>query len=182
MRPRRFYISIKDFAGGVEVWVPQGTLLSQAAPLEEAPSRDPTFRAQVLDTEEMVKVPSKAVLELSETYARLLQAVTNGEERLGLFKQEELLRRLSVLRRGDQVRVQITSASGEKVRGVVRYRGPVSKNRDEAGIIFGVELVVSEAVGTLGSTGTNLTLVQGNRRVWGGECCVGPVLSWGYWI
>ncbi|XP_006273280.3 ubiquitin carboxyl-terminal hydrolase CYLD isoform X2 [Alligator mississippiensis] len=145
MRPRRFYISIKDFAGGVEVWVPQGTLLSQAAPLEEAPSRDPTFRAQVLDTEEMVKVPSKAVLELSETYARLLQAVTNGEERLGLFKQEELLRRLSVLRRGDQVRVQITSASGEKVRGVVRYRGPVSKNRDEAGIIFGVELVGSAA-------------------------------------
>lgn len=121
--------------------MPRGSLLSQAG---EPPALDCPFWAKLLDTEAMVQVPARAARELSKEQAGMLQAVTNGDERLGLFRQEGLLRRRGALRPGDRVRVQITSASGEKVRGVLRYRGPMGDSKEQAGVIFGVELVVSE--------------------------------------
>uniref|UniRef100_A0A8C3PEF0 ubiquitinyl hydrolase 1 n=1 Tax=Chrysemys picta bellii TaxID=8478 RepID=A0A8C3PEF0_CHRPI len=144
MRPRRFFILVQDFSGGGGGQVPRGSLLSQAG---EPPSPDCPFWAKLLDTEAMVQVPARAAQELSKEQAGMLQAVTNGDERLELFRQEGLLGRRGALRPGDRVRVQITSASGEKVRGVLRYRGPMGDSKEQAGVIFGVELVVSEEGG-----------------------------------
>ncbi|KAG6921773.1 CYLD lysine 63 deubiquitinase, partial [Chelydra serpentina] len=142
MRPHRFFILVQDLSGGGGRQVPQGSLLSQVG---EPPSPDCHFWAKLLDTEAIVKVPAQAARELSKEHAGMLQAVTNGDERLGLFGQEGLLRRRGALRPGDRVRVQITSASGEKVRGVLRYRGPMGDSKEQAGVIFGVELVGSAA-------------------------------------
>ncbi|XP_077688442.1 ubiquitin carboxyl-terminal hydrolase CYLD-like isoform X2 [Eretmochelys imbricata] len=111
MRPRRFFILVQDFSGEGGGQVPRGSLLSQAG---EPPALDCPFWAKLLDTEAMVQVPARAARELSKEQAGMLQAVTNGDERLGLFRQEGLLRRRGALRPGDRVRVQITSASGEK--------------------------------------------------------------------
>uniref|UniRef100_A0A8C0IWG9 ubiquitinyl hydrolase 1 n=1 Tax=Chelonoidis abingdonii TaxID=106734 RepID=A0A8C0IWG9_CHEAB len=144
MRPCRFFILVQDFSGGGGRQVPRGSLLSHAG---ELPSPDCAFWAKLLDTEAMVQVPARAVRELSKEQARMLQALTNGDERLELFRQEGLLGRRGALRPGDRVRVQITSASGEKVRGVLRYRGPMGDSKEQAGVIFGVELVVSEGGG-----------------------------------
>ncbi|XP_073164683.1 ubiquitin carboxyl-terminal hydrolase CYLD-like isoform X2 [Lepidochelys kempii] len=111
MRPRRFFILVQDFSGEGGGQVPRGSLLSQAG---EPPALDCPFWAKLLDTEAMVQLPARAARELSKEQAGMLQAVTNGDERLGLFRQEGLLRRRGALRPGDRVRVQITSASGEK--------------------------------------------------------------------
>nr|XP_056719882.1 ubiquitin carboxyl-terminal hydrolase CYLD-like [Euleptes europaea] len=147
MKPHRLFIAVRSFSGeaksGGEVKVSKGSLLRQEDP--HRASSEGSFWAKVLDTEKVVRVSSSAVKELTGTHAGLLEAVTNGEERLGLFNQERLMRRLSSLQRGDPVRVQITSASGQKVQGIVRYRGPIEKNKRDTSIIFGVELVGSAA-------------------------------------
>ncbi|XP_053122527.1 ubiquitin carboxyl-terminal hydrolase CYLD-like isoform X2 [Hemicordylus capensis] len=147
MKPRRLFIAVKDFTGeakaGGEVKVSKGSLLSQ----EDArwTSSDESSLMKVLDTEKVVWVPFWATRELNGAQSGLLEAVTNGDERLGLFKQEQLMRKLCSLRKGDPVRVQITSASGQKVRGIIRYRGPIDKSKHDTSIIFGVELVGSAA-------------------------------------
>ncbi|XP_061445714.1 ubiquitin carboxyl-terminal hydrolase CYLD-like isoform X2 [Rhineura floridana] len=147
MKPRAIFIAMKSFTGqtkaGREVKVSRGSLLSQ----EDArgTSQEGMFWAKVLDTEKVVQVPPRAAQELTGAYSGLLEAVTNGDVRLVLFKQEHLMQRLSALREGDPVRVQITSASGKKVQGVVRYRGPIDKNKHDTSIIFGIELVGSAA-------------------------------------
>ncbi|XP_015268204.1 PREDICTED: ubiquitin carboxyl-terminal hydrolase CYLD-like [Gekko japonicus] len=148
MKPPRHFIAVRSFSGeaksGGEVKVSKGSLLRQ----EDArrASSEGHFWAKVLDTGNVVRVSSSsAVQELSGTHAELLEAVTNGEERLELFRQERLMRRLSSLQSGDPVRVQITSSSRQKVQGVVRYRGPTEKNKRDTSIIFGVELVGSAA-------------------------------------
>uniref|UniRef100_A0A8D0L6L3 ubiquitinyl hydrolase 1 n=1 Tax=Sphenodon punctatus TaxID=8508 RepID=A0A8D0L6L3_SPHPU len=144
MRPsRRLFIAVNDFAG--EAKVPRGSLLSQEEAHGSSGALENFVLATVLDTGEVVRAPGRALRELSNTQVGLLEAVTNGEERLALFRQERLLRRLSTLRKGDPVRVQITSASGERVRGIIRYRGPVGKSKDDTSIVFGVELVGSAA-------------------------------------
>lgn len=150
MKPfRRLFISVKDFKGdtksGSQVNVSRGSLLCQEETHGSSP--DGSFWAKVLDTEKVVRVPFWANQELSGTQFGLLEAVTNGDERLALFKQERLLRKLSTLRKGDPVRVQITSASGQRVRGIIRYRGPIDKSKNDTSIIFGVELVVSLEAG-----------------------------------
>ncbi|ETE61914.1 Ubiquitin carboxyl-terminal hydrolase CYLD, partial [Ophiophagus hannah] len=145
MKPRRLYIAVKDFTGeakaGGEVKVPRGSLLSQEDARVVSPSG--TFWAKVLDAEKVVRVPPSMARELSGAQSGLLEAVTNGDERLALFKQERWMQKLSALGKGDRVRVQITSASGQKVPGIIRYRGPIDKNKQDTSIIFGVELVGS---------------------------------------
>ncbi|KAG8140758.1 hypothetical protein E2320_003413, partial [Naja naja] len=143
MKPRRLYIAVKDFTGeakvGGEVKVPRGSLLSQEDARVAFPNG--TFWAKVLDAEKVVRVPPSMARELSGAQSGLLEAVTNGDERLALFKQEWWMQKLSTLGKGDRVRVQITSASGQKVPGIIRYRGPIDKNNQDTSIIFGVELV-----------------------------------------
>uniref|UniRef100_A0A670ZKU2 Ubiquitin carboxyl-terminal hydrolase CYLD n=1 Tax=Pseudonaja textilis TaxID=8673 RepID=A0A670ZKU2_PSETE len=142
MKPRRLYIAVKDFTGeakaGGEVKIPRGSLLSQEDARVVSPNG--TFWAKVLDAEKVVRVPPSMARELSGAQSGLLEAVTNGDERLALFKQERWMQKLSALGKGDQVRVQITSASGQKVPGIIRYRGPIDKNKQDTSIIFGVEL------------------------------------------
>nr|XP_028558999.1 ubiquitin carboxyl-terminal hydrolase CYLD-like isoform X1 [Podarcis muralis] len=147
MKPRQLLIAVKSFAGpskaGREVKVARGSLLC----LEDGrgASPDGTFWVRVMDTEKVVLLPPRVAVELTGASSGLLEAVTNGDERLALFKKEQLMQRLSALREGDQVRVQITSASGKKVRGIIRYRGPIDKSKHSTSIIFGVELVGSAA-------------------------------------
>ncbi|XP_044282766.1 ubiquitin carboxyl-terminal hydrolase CYLD-like isoform X1 [Varanus komodoensis] len=147
MKPRQLFIAMKDFTGetrvGREVKVSRGSLLSQEEACEGSP--DGTFWARVLDIDKVVRVPPSAIQELSRARFGLLEAVTNGDERLELFQQERLMHRLSALQKGDPVRVQITSASGQKVQGIIRYRGPIDKSKHDTSIIFGVELVGSAA-------------------------------------
>ncbi|XP_062994006.1 ubiquitin carboxyl-terminal hydrolase CYLD-like [Elgaria multicarinata webbii] len=147
MKPRRLFIAVKGFTGeakaGGEVKVSRGSLLSQDDARKASPGG--TFWAKVMDTDKVVRVPLSAAQELSGAHSGLLEAVTNGDERLALFQQERLMRRLSDLRTGDPVRVQITSASGQKVQGIVRYRGPIDKSKHDTSVIFGVELVGSAA-------------------------------------
>ncbi|XP_077170470.1 ubiquitin carboxyl-terminal hydrolase CYLD-like isoform X2 [Paroedura picta] len=147
MKPRRLLIAVKSFSGeaksGGEVKVSKGSLLRQEDSYRA--SSEGRFWAKVLDTEKVVRVPSAAVQELSGTHAGLLEAVTDGEERLGLLNQERLMRRLSALQKGDPVRVQIMSASGQKVPGIVRYRGPTEKKKRDTSVVFGIELVGSAA-------------------------------------
>uniref|UniRef100_A0A6J0VJ23 Ubiquitin carboxyl-terminal hydrolase CYLD n=1 Tax=Pogona vitticeps TaxID=103695 RepID=A0A6J0VJ23_9SAUR len=147
MKPCRLWIAVKGFTAegkaGAEVKVSEGSLLSQEDIRGVSPGG--AFWAKVLDTDKRVKVPPWAARELTGTYSGLLEAVTNADERLALFKQDRLMLRLSTLRKGDPVKVQITSASGRKVRGVIRYRGPVGKSKHDTCIIFGVELVGSAA-------------------------------------
>uniref|UniRef100_A0A670ZKP8 Ubiquitin carboxyl-terminal hydrolase CYLD n=1 Tax=Pseudonaja textilis TaxID=8673 RepID=A0A670ZKP8_PSETE len=116
----------------------KGSLLSQEDARVVSPNG--TFWAKVLDAEKVVRVPPSMARELSGAQSGLLEAVTNGDERLALFKQERWMQKLSALGKGDQVRVQITSASGQKVPGIIRYRGPIDKNKQDTSIIFGVEL------------------------------------------
>ncbi|KAJ7313045.1 hypothetical protein JRQ81_004310 [Phrynocephalus forsythii] len=145
MKPRRLWIAVKEFTAeaktGGEVKVSEGSLLSQEDNRGTSPGG--AFWAKVLDTDKAVKVLPWAAEELSGTYSGLLEAVTNADERLALFKQERLMHRLSMLQKGDSVKVQITSSSGRKDRGVVRYRGPIGKSKHDTCIIFGVELVES---------------------------------------
>ncbi|XP_039214294.1 ubiquitin carboxyl-terminal hydrolase CYLD-like [Crotalus tigris] len=147
MKPRRLYIAVKDFTGearaGGEVKISRGTLLSQEDARGVSP--DGTFWAKVLDAEKLVRVPPLMARELSGAQSGLLEAVTHGDERLALFKQGRLMNKLSALGKGDRVRVQITSASGQKVPGIIRYRGPIDKSKQDTSIIFGVELVGSAA-------------------------------------
>ncbi|XP_033026356.1 ubiquitin carboxyl-terminal hydrolase CYLD-like [Lacerta agilis] len=147
MKPRQLLIAVKTFTGpskaGRSVKVARGSLLCQEDGHGASP--DGTFWVRVMDTEKVVLVPPRAAVELTGTCSGLLEAVTNGDERLALFKKEQLMQRLSALREGDQVRVQITSASGNKVRGIIRYRGPIDKSKHNTSIIFGVELVGSAA-------------------------------------
>ncbi|KAH0626276.1 hypothetical protein JD844_001180 [Phrynosoma platyrhinos] len=147
MKPRRLFIATKSFMGetkaGGEVKVSKGSLLSQEN--HHGSSPDGMFWAKILDTEKVVRVPPWAARELSGTHSGLLEAVTNGDERLALLQQERLMRRLSTLRKGDRVKVQITSASGRRVRGIIRYRGPIDKSKHDTSVIFGVELVGSAA-------------------------------------
>ncbi|KAL7977614.1 hypothetical protein Chor_009563, partial [Crotalus horridus] len=116
MKPRRLYIAVKDFTGearaGGEVKISRGTLLSQEDARGVSP--DGTFWAKVLDAEKLVRVPPLMARELSGAQSGLLEAVTHGDERLALFKQGRLMNKLSALGKGDRVRVQITSASGQK--------------------------------------------------------------------
>ncbi|CAM5096220.1 unnamed protein product [Natator depressus] len=83
MRPRRFFILLQDFSGEGGGQVPRGSLVSQAG---EPPALDCPFWAKLLDTEAMVQVPARAARELSKEQAGMLQAVTNGDERLGALQ------------------------------------------------------------------------------------------------
>nr|XP_033781233.1 ubiquitin carboxyl-terminal hydrolase CYLD-like [Geotrypetes seraphini] len=144
----RYFIAVKDVYGSDEdkntVRVTQGSLLRLEADDSRRGSRRPPWLT-VLDTEQALRLEFQDLREIGERPAGLLEPVTDGEERLALISDESRLLQLSRIKKGEQVRVQVTSASVNRVLGVVRYRGPLGKSKGDSGILFGVELLGSAA-------------------------------------
>ncbi|XP_064416476.1 ubiquitin carboxyl-terminal hydrolase CYLD [Latimeria chalumnae] len=151
---RKMFILTTDYVGNDKLEGPvrilKGSLLYLAKeephqPGVRGPAAVERFWVKVLDTEDLLKVDTRAVREVSERAAGLLEAVTNLDERLALFGNERRLKRLGQIEKGDSVRVQISSSSGEKVPGIVHYKGSIGKSKQDSGIFFGVELCGSAA-------------------------------------
>ncbi|XP_029436760.1 ubiquitin carboxyl-terminal hydrolase CYLD-like isoform X2 [Rhinatrema bivittatum] len=140
----RYFIATKDTVGRDEaeeaVKVVQGALLRLDADDSRRGSRRPPY-LKVLDTEQTLKLDLQALKEIGDRVAELLEPVTNCEERLALVDDEPRLQRLSRIQKGERVRVQVTSSSGDRVLGVVRYRGPLGKPKGDSATFFGVELL-----------------------------------------
>ncbi|XP_012826702.1 ubiquitin carboxyl-terminal hydrolase CYLD isoform X2 [Xenopus tropicalis] len=103
----------------------------------------PPLWVKVQETQRIVSVDIQLVAELRFKVAMVLLAVTDTEERYAFYKDRRRLQEVIELKEGDPVRVQVTSSSGRRERGVLRYKGPVCQKQ---GILFGVQLVGS-AVG-----------------------------------
>ncbi|XP_069094394.1 ubiquitin carboxyl-terminal hydrolase CYLD-like [Pleurodeles waltl] len=147
---RKLYIATQDNHGcdktDGNVKIPRGSLLAEDARSNASNRNKATgMWAKVLDTDRLLQVEQRGLLEVSERTAGLLEAVTDCDERLALLANPHQLQRLSEIQKGDWVRVQITSSSREKVLGMVRYCGPMGKSRGNSGIVFGVELMGSAA-------------------------------------
>ncbi|XP_053324475.1 ubiquitin carboxyl-terminal hydrolase CYLD-like [Spea bombifrons] len=156
MSSQRFFFATHDFSAlpesieGVYERVEKGSLLTPTNTPHSAiikvddPLHPPTpLWLKVLETEKVVGVAVESVLELGPKVGRILVAVTDTEERLAFFKDQHRMREVIELKQGDCVRVQVTSSSGRKEKGILRYRGPVCHKQE---ILFGVQLVGS-AVG-----------------------------------
>ncbi|KAM4810182.1 ubiquitin carboxyl-terminal hydrolase CYLD-like isoform 2-T2 [Rhinophrynus dorsalis] len=152
MSSPQFYIAIHDFSGSpkspedVYERVEKGSLLTRADTPPSAHIRadpllpPPPLWLRVQETQRVVGVDKQSVVELGSTLGRMLMEVTDAEERLAFFKDSRRLKEVLELKTGDPVRVQVTSSSGHKERGVLRYRGPVCHKQ---GLLFGVQLVGS---------------------------------------
>lgn len=97
---------------------------------------------RILDqTNVVVSVDERDVLELDEKLAELLFPITNCEERYGLLCNKPRLDRAREIDCGSKVRVQLRSGD-EPLPGVVRFKGALLPDRALSGIWFGVELLV----------------------------------------
>ncbi|KAM4706937.1 ubiquitin carboxyl-terminal hydrolase CYLD-like isoform 1-T2 [Discoglossus pictus] len=150
------FIATYDFSAfpespdGVYEKVEKGSLLTPApvppsslSKMEYPLPSSPPFWLKVLESQRVVGVDKKSVVELGSQVGRVLQAVTDTEERLAFFKDRNRLREVMELKTGDPVKVQVTSSSGRRERGVLRYIGSVCHKQE---LLYGVQLVGS-AVG-----------------------------------
>ncbi|MEQ2190378.1 hypothetical protein XENOCAPTIV_004663 [Xenoophorus captivus] len=96
---------------------------------------------RILDqTNVVLSLDERDVVELDEKLAELLFPITNCEERCNLLCDEERLERVRDIDCGSKVRVQLRS--GDKpLPGVVRFKGSLLPDRALSGIWFGVELL-----------------------------------------
>ncbi|MEE6518648.1 hypothetical protein FKM82_029763 [Ascaphus truei] len=156
MSSPRLFIATHEFSAppasseGAYEKVEKGSLLTPApAPPSALGAVDypllspPPLWLTVLESQSVVGVDIKSVVELGSLAGKVLRAVTDTEERLEFFKDRRRLREVLELAPGDPVRVQVTSASGRRERGVLCYRGHVFNKQ---GVLYGVQLVGS-AVG-----------------------------------
>ncbi|TRY69865.1 hypothetical protein DNTS_015327 [Danionella cerebrum] len=96
---------------------------------------------RILDqTNVVVSVDEKDVIELEEKLAELLFPITNCEERYSLLCNRSRLDRARDINCGSKVRVQLRSGD-EPLPGVVRFKGALLPDRALSGIWFGVELL-----------------------------------------
>lgn len=97
---------------------------------------------RILDqTNVVLSLDERDVLELDENLAELLFPITNCEERYALLCNKSRLDRVRDIDCGSKVRVQLRSGD-EPLPGVVRFKGSLLPDRALAGIWFGVELLV----------------------------------------
>uniref|UniRef100_A0A1A7WS35 Ubiquitin carboxyl-terminal hydrolase CYLD n=1 Tax=Iconisemion striatum TaxID=60296 RepID=A0A1A7WS35_9TELE len=96
---------------------------------------------RILDqTNVVLSLDERDVLELDEKLAELLFPITNCEERYALLCDESRLERVRDIDCGSKVRVQLRT--GDKpLPGVVRFKGSLLPDRALSGIWFGVELL-----------------------------------------
>ncbi|XP_029937087.1 ubiquitin carboxyl-terminal hydrolase CYLD isoform X3 [Myripristis murdjan] len=96
---------------------------------------------RILDqTNVVLSLDERDVLELDEKLAELLFPITNCEERYALLCNKPRLERARDIDCGSKVRVQLRSGD-EPLPGVVRFKGSLLPDRALAGIWFGVELL-----------------------------------------
>ncbi|XP_011607990.2 ubiquitin carboxyl-terminal hydrolase CYLD isoform X2 [Takifugu rubripes] len=96
---------------------------------------------RILDqTNVVLSLDERDVLELDENLAELLFPITNCEERYALLCNKSRLDRVRDIDCGSKVRVQLRSGD-EPLPGVVRFKGSLLPDRALAGIWFGVELL-----------------------------------------
>uniref|UniRef100_A0A8C5DYL7 Ubiquitin carboxyl-terminal hydrolase CYLD n=1 Tax=Gouania willdenowi TaxID=441366 RepID=A0A8C5DYL7_GOUWI len=96
---------------------------------------------RILDqTNVVLSLDERDVLELDEKLAELLFPITNCEERFALLRNKSRLERVRDIDCGSKVRVQLRSGD-EPLPGVVRFKGSLLPDRALSGIWFGVELL-----------------------------------------
>lgn len=97
---------------------------------------------RILDqTNVVLSLDERDVLELDEKLAELLFPITNCEERYALLRNKARLDRVRDIDCGSKVRVQLRSGD-DPLPGVVRFKGSLLPDRAPSGIWFGVELLV----------------------------------------
>lgn len=101
---------------------------------------------RILDqTNVVLSLDERDVLELDENLAELLFPITNCEERYTLLCNKSRLDRVRDIDCGSKVRVQLRSGD-EPLPGVVRFKGSLLPDRALSGIWFGVELLVRNLI------------------------------------
>ncbi|XP_026234791.1 ubiquitin carboxyl-terminal hydrolase CYLD isoform X5 [Anabas testudineus] len=96
---------------------------------------------RILDqTNVVLSLDERDVLELDEKLAELLFPITNCEERYALLRNKERLERVRDIDCGSKVHVQLRSGD-DPLPGVVRFKGSLLPDRAPSGIWFGVELL-----------------------------------------
>ncbi|XP_033839382.1 ubiquitin carboxyl-terminal hydrolase CYLD isoform X2 [Periophthalmus magnuspinnatus] len=96
---------------------------------------------RILDqTNVVLSLDERDVLELDEKLAELLFPITNCEERYSLLCNKSRLERVRDIDCGSKVRVQLRSGD-DPLPGVVRFKGSLLPDRALSGIWFGVELL-----------------------------------------
>ncbi|XP_053174203.1 ubiquitin carboxyl-terminal hydrolase CYLD isoform X2 [Scomber japonicus] len=96
---------------------------------------------RILDqTNVVLSLDERDVLELDEKLAELLFPITNCEERYALLCNKIRLERVRDIDCGSKVRVQLRSGD-DSLPGVVRFKGSLLPDRALSGIWFGVELL-----------------------------------------
>lgn len=145
----RFYMVVKECA--VEkppqknLRIPRGSL-GQACQERNSLGRTlPPCKGKkslrILDqTNVVLSLDERDVLELDENLAELLFPITNCEERYSLLCNKSRLDRVRDIDCGSKVRVQLRSGD-EPLPGVVRFKGSLLPDRALSGIWFGVELL-----------------------------------------
>uniref|UniRef100_A0A8C1VUQ4 Ubiquitin carboxyl-terminal hydrolase CYLD n=1 Tax=Cyprinus carpio TaxID=7962 RepID=A0A8C1VUQ4_CYPCA len=144
-----FYIVVKECTvekpGQKTLRIPRGSL-GQACQERNSLGRTiPPSKGKrslrILDqTNVVVSVDERDVMELEEKLAELLFPITNCEERYSLLCNRARLDRARDINCGSKVRVQLRSGD-EPLPGVVRFKGPLLPDRALSGIWFGVELL-----------------------------------------
>ncbi|XP_043937550.1 ubiquitin carboxyl-terminal hydrolase CYLD [Protopterus annectens] len=86
-------------------------------------------------------VEEKDLIEINDSIAELLLAVTNCEDRFLLFKNKPRLYKGLQIDIDSDVRVHLRSGD-YKLPGLVRFKGPLQQERPLSGVYFGVELLV----------------------------------------
>ncbi|XP_067258386.1 ubiquitin carboxyl-terminal hydrolase CYLD isoform X2 [Chanodichthys erythropterus] len=145
----RFYIVVKECTvekpGQKTLRIPRGSL-GQACQERNSLGRTiPPSKGKrslrILDqTNVVVSVDERDVMELEEKLAELLFPITNCEERYSLLCNRSRLDRAHDINCGSKVRVQLRSGD-EPLPGVVRFKGALLPDRALSGIWFGVELL-----------------------------------------
>ncbi|KAL3065159.1 ubiquitin carboxyl-terminal hydrolase CYLD isoform X4 [Trematomus bernacchii] len=145
----RFYMVIKECT--VEK-TPQKTLRIPRGSLGQAcqernslgrtlPPNKGKKSLRILDqTNVVLSLDERDVLELDEKLAELLFPITNCEERYALLCNKSRLERVRDIDCGSKVRVQLRLGD-EPLPGVVRFKGSLLPDRALSGIWFGVELL-----------------------------------------
>uniref|UniRef100_A0A3Q3JSC8 Ubiquitin carboxyl-terminal hydrolase CYLD n=1 Tax=Monopterus albus TaxID=43700 RepID=A0A3Q3JSC8_MONAL len=96
---------------------------------------------RILDqTNVVLSLDERDVLELDEKLAELLFPITNCEERYALLHNKLRLERVRDIDCGSKVHVQLRIGD-EPLPGVVRFKGSLLPDRAPSGIWFGVELL-----------------------------------------
>jgi hypothetical protein len=97
---------------------------------------------RILDqTNVVLSLDERDVLELDEKLAEMLFPITNCEERYALLCNNPRLERARIIDCGSKVHVLLRSGD-EPLPGVVRFKGSLLPDRAISGVWFGVELLV----------------------------------------